>query len=97
MVNRQILLTCPYTYGLLASDSKYWSVDVMAYLDPATMETTGEVEKQINRIIDSPSTSFWLKDAFKELMQRDCLDAAGDAELLGSLLGRRADLILRGR
>ena len=97
MVNRQILLTCPYTYGLLASDSKYWSVDVMAYIDPATMETTGEVEKQINRIIDSPSTSFWLKDAFKELMQRDCLDAAGDAELLGSLLGRRADLILRGR
>ena len=69
----------------------------MAYIDPATMETTGEVEKQINRIIDSPSTSFWLKDAFKELMQRDCLDAAGDAELLGSLLGRRADLILRGR
>ena len=69
----------------------------MAYIDPATMETTGEVEKQINRIIDSPSTSFWLKDAFKELMQRDCLDAAGDAELLGSLLGRRAELILRGR
>jgi hypothetical protein len=69
----------------------------MAYIDPATMNTTGEVEKQINRIIDSPSTSFWLSDAFRELMQRDCLDAANDAELLGSLLGRRADLILRGR
>jgi len=69
----------------------------MAYIDPATMQTTGEVEKQINRIIDSPSTSFWLSDAFRELMQRDCLDAANDAELLGSLLGRRAELILRGK
>ena len=69
----------------------------MAYINPETMQTTGEVEKQINRIIDSPSTSFWLSDAFRELMQRDCLDAARDAELLGSLLGRRADLILRGK
>ena len=69
----------------------------MAYIDPATMQTTSEVEKQINRIIDSPSTSFWLSDAFRELMQRDCLDAANDAELLGSLLGRRAELILRGK
>jgi len=69
----------------------------MAYINPETMQTTGEVEKQINRIIDSPSTSFWLSDAFKALMQRDCLDAANDAELLGSLLGRRAELILRGR
>ena len=69
----------------------------MAYIDPATMQTTGEVEKQINRIIDSPSTSFWLSDAFRELMQRDCLDAARDAELLGSLLSRRAELILRGK
>ena len=69
----------------------------MAYIDPETMQTTGEVEKQINRIIDSPSTSFWLSDAFKALMQRDCLDAARDAELLGSLLGRRAELILRGK
>ena len=69
----------------------------MAYIDPATMNTTGEVEQQINRIIDSPSTGFWLSDAFRELMQRDCLDAARDAELLGSLLGRRAKLILRGK
>ena len=69
----------------------------MAYIDPATMNTTGEVEKQINRIIDSPSTSFWLSDAVQELMQRYCLDAARDAELLGSLLGRRAKLILRGK
>jgi hypothetical protein len=69
----------------------------MAYIDPATMNTTGEVEKQINRIIDSPSTSTWLAIAFKALMQRDCLDAARDAELLGSLLSRRAELILRGK
>ena len=69
----------------------------MAYIDPVTMATTGEVEKQINRIIDSPSTSFWLSEAFTALMQRDCLDAARDAELLGSLLGRRAELILKGK
>ena len=69
----------------------------MAYINPETMQTTGEVENQINKIIDSPSTSTWLSIAFKALMQRDCLDAANDAELLGSLLGRRAELILRGK
>ena len=59
--------------------------------------TSAEVEREIKRLIDSPCTSFWLKDAFAALMQRDCLDAARDAELLAHLLGARAKLILEGK
>ena len=59
--------------------------------------TSAEVEREIQRLIDSPCTSFWLKDAFAALMQRDCLDAARDAELLAHLLGARAKLILEGK
>ena len=62
-----------------------------------TATTTAEVEEQIGRVVDSPSTSFWLKDAFEVLLQRDCLDAARDAELLASLLTARAKLILGGK
>ena len=59
--------------------------------------TSAEVEREIQRLIDSPCTSFWLKDAFAALLQRDCLDAARDAEWLAHLLGARAKLILEGK
>ena len=58
---------------------------------------TAEVKQEIQRVIDSNCTSFWLKDAFEVLLQRDCLDAARDAELLASLLTARAKLILEGK
>ncbi len=41
--------------------------------------TSAEVKQEIQRVIDSPCTSFWLKEAFEVLLQRDCLDAARDA------------------
>ena len=59
--------------------------------------TSAEVKQEIQRVVDSPCTSFWLKEAFEVLLQRDCLDAARDAELLASLLTARAKLILEGK
>ncbi len=56
--------------------------------------TSAEVKQEIQRVVDSPCTSFWLKEAFEVLLQRDCLDAARDAEVLAHLLGLRAKLIL---
>jgi len=38
--------------------------------------------KLIDEILADPAASFWLKDAIKTLLQRDCLDAATDAEML---------------
>ena len=59
--------------------------------------TSAEVEREIERVKDSPCSSFWLKDALAALLQRDCLDAARDAEVLAHLLGARAKLILEGK
>ena len=61
------------------------------------LQTSAEVEREIQRLIDSPSTSYWLKGALSALIQRDCLDAASDAETLAHLLGTRANLILEGK
>lgn len=50
-----------------------------------------------NAILDvlaDPSTSYWLKLSLEEMMRRDCLDAARDAELLFILLKNRADAFL---
>lgn len=44
----------------------------------------------IQQVIASPCTSYWLKDALKSALDRDCVDAARDAELLAAILSRRA-------
>ena len=40
------------------------------------------LEEELRDIETNPCTSFWLKKAVRELMQRDCLDASVDAEIL---------------
>ncbi|MBB4517396.1 hypothetical protein [Paraburkholderia fungorum] len=50
--------------------------------------------EQIQQVIDSPSTSFWLKAALRALLERDALDAARDAELLAELMVARLNEIL---
>lgn len=52
------------------------------------------VEQQIQSIMDSPQTSYWLKQALESSLQRDCNDAANDAETLRQLLVRRCEVIL---
>ena len=34
------------------------------------------------RILEAPDVSYWLKDAIRVLLVRDCVDALKDAELL---------------
>lgn len=50
--------------------------------------------ERIQQVIDSPSTSYWLKAALRALLERDALDAARDAELLAELMVARLDDIL---
>jgi len=54
-------------------------------------------EDQMQRIIDDPCASYWLKDAIRALLARDCLDAARDAAVLASLFERRSQSILARR
>ena len=48
----------------------------------------------IQELLNSPSVSFWLKDALRSALRRDCVDASHDAELLAMVLGARADEML---
>jgi hypothetical protein len=41
--------------------------------------------------MDSPTASFWLKDALKAALRRDVVDASHDAEILAQVLGARCD------
>lgn len=45
----------------------------------------------VARILESPSASFWLKRALRSALDRDVVDAAHDAEILASILRKRAD------
>ena len=47
-------------------------------------------EEQIRAILESPCTSYWLKDAIRSLDSRDCLDAARDADTLAWIASARA-------
>lgn len=53
--------------------------------------------RTINEILEDPAGSYWLKDALRSALNRDCLDAAYDAELLAKLLMDRAESIIAGR
>lgn len=45
----------------------------------------------VQELLDSPSVSFWLKNALRAALSRDCVDAAADAGLLADVLQERAD------
>ena len=53
-----------------------------------------DVDKEIDRILSCYSTSFWLKDALKSSVQRDCVDALNDAEFLVAILSKRYQKIV---
>ena len=50
---------------------------------------------EIELVISLPSTSDWLKTALATAIERDPVDASNDAEALATLLGRRANRILK--
>ncbi|HCF4080880.1 hypothetical protein [Pseudomonas aeruginosa] len=47
------------------------------------------ISVDIQAVLSSPGTSYWLKDALASALQRDIVDAANDAQALSSLLEHR--------
>jgi hypothetical protein len=50
--------------------------------------------RTIRETLDNPCTSDWLKNALRSALQRDCVDASHDAEVLAMLLSARTDEML---
>ena len=48
---------------------------------------------KVKMLLTDPSVSFWLKKALKENLDRDPVDAVGDARLLRDVLNERCKLI----
>lgn len=51
-------------------------------------------EQLIARILSSPSTSNWLRNAMLSALDRDCVDASRDAQLLATVISTRTDELL---
>lgn len=49
----------------------------------------------ISRVLQDPSTSFWLRAALLSCLSRDPVDAANDAEVLALLLNQRCRELLQ--
>jgi hypothetical protein len=45
----------------------------------------------VARLLADPTCSTWLKTALRSALDRDCVDAANDAELLAFVLRERCD------
>ncbi len=50
--------------------------------------------EEMQYIINSPYTSYWLRNAIQESLSRDALDARADAKLLFNLLNDRLNGML---
>lgn len=45
--------------------------------------------EQVRAVLNSPCTSYWLKDALTAALKRDCVDVAHDATELARILNER--------
>jgi len=54
------------------------------------------IDDEIKAVMACDSTSNWLLQALQAALQRDCVDAANDAEQLSDLLSRRCTALLIG-
>ncbi|GJH13569.1 hypothetical protein CBA19CS11_32045 [Caballeronia novacaledonica] len=59
------------------------------------IESIERVDADIQAALNSPSMSYWLRDALLNALRRDCVDAARDAQILATWLDRRCDAVLR--
>jgi hypothetical protein len=53
-------------------------------------------ERELRQVRNNPTTSFWLSHAIGELLDRDPVDAADDAEILHRMMEARARALLSG-
>ena len=56
--------------------------------------TKSNWQQLADRVAKNRASSFWLQDALKTALRRDCVDAANDAEFLSDLMRARADSVL---
>jgi hypothetical protein len=61
----------------------------------AGMARRNVAEAAIDAALRNPCTSYWLKGALRQAVNRDVLDATRDAEELASLLRGRLEAIYR--
>ncbi|MBC8641984.1 hypothetical protein IAG25_34735 [Caballeronia sp. EK] len=59
------------------------------------IESIERVDADIQAALNSPSMSYWLREALLSALRRDCVDAARDAQILATWLDRRCDAVLR--
>ncbi|MGE8063871.1 hypothetical protein [Pseudomonas sp. NPDC089569] len=52
------------------------------------------IDDEIQKVLSSPGTSYWLRQSLQQALDRDCVDAANDAEYLSELLDRRCQPII---
>ena len=52
-------------------------------------------ENLIGRMLNDPSVSHWVKEKYRESLDRDPMDAFGDAKLLTAMLRERMDDALK--
>jgi len=48
----------------------------------------------VDTVLDSPASSYWLKNALQQALNRDPVDAASDASLLSAILEARLSTLL---
>ena len=64
-------------------------------MDQPKVRILSQNDERIRRILSSPSTSYWLRNAMLSAMNRDLLDAARDARRMADVLEARCDEALR--
>ena len=57
-------------------------------------EPIEQIDSDIQAALDAPSMSDWLHNALLSALQRDCVDAACDAQMLATWLARRRDAVV---
>ena len=62
--------------------------------NPNSLQSRLAMTDEILTVLVDPCASLWLKSALRTALERDCVDAASDAELLARLLGERADVLV---
>lgn len=58
------------------------------------IESIEQIDADIQDALNTPSMSYWLRDALISALRRDCVDGARDAQILAAWLARRCDAVL---
>ena len=54
-----------------------------------------DADERIRHMLNDPAASRWLRNALRAALDRDPVDAANDAEILGEVLNARAEAVLK--